>query len=200
MNEAIETIEHVGQTIEIFQDGDNCSPRENDNMCIFHVAHRRYSFGDKNYSSLADITSAERKAVAKGDIVLPLYMYDHSGITIALTPFPCPWDSGQVGFVQVKKSEIIANWGKKNWTKSLQEKAHEVAGMEVKEMDSYLRGEVYLYSINNYEESCGGYIGDITYCIEEAKSAAEYLKTYKEEQARIEAPLPLFPKDTKILS
>jgi hypothetical protein len=130
-------------------------------------------------------------------------MFDHSGITIALTPFSCRWDSGQVGFVQVQKSEIMANWGKKNWTKKLREKALEVAEGEVKEMDSYISGEVYRYDINDGEESCGNYIGDIKYCIEDAKSAAEHLKTYKEEQAekaRIAAPLPLFPEGTAVLT
>lgn len=36
-------------------------------------------------------------------IVLPLYMYDHSGIIIRTYPFDCQWDSGQVGFIYVRR-------------------------------------------------------------------------------------------------
>jgi len=203
MSDAIETIEHVGQTIEIFQDDCDNSPRQYDNICIIHIGHRRYSFGDENYNNFEDIQAAERKAKAKGNIVLPLYMYDHSGITIALTPFSCRWDSGRVGFVEVRKSEMIANWGKKNFTPQLKAKSLEVAEQEVKELDYYIRGEVYLYSINDHEESCGGFIGDIKYCITEAKEMAESLQKQKAddaEKAKIDAPLPLFPDGMAILA
>lgn len=32
-------------------------------------------------------------------VMLPLYLYDHGGITINTTGFHCPWDSGQVGWI-----------------------------------------------------------------------------------------------------
>jgi hypothetical protein len=32
-------------------------------------------------------------------VVLPVYIYDHSGITLNTTGFSCPWDSGQVGWI-----------------------------------------------------------------------------------------------------
>lgn len=207
MSEAIETIEHAGQTIEIFQDDCGFSPRDNDNICIIHIGSTRYSFGDENYTTLEAIEKAEKEAIRNGDIVYPLYHYTHSGITISLDntqyPFNDQWDAGQCGFVQVRRSEMIANWGKKNFTPKIKAKCLEVAQREVKELDSFLRGEVYLFSINDYEESCGGFIGDIKYCIDEAKGAAEHLKEYKEkevEKARIEAPLPLFPVGMAVLN
>ena len=85
MSDAIETFEHAGQSVEISQDDCDYPPRENDNICILHIAHRRYSFGDENYNDSESIHAAERQAVAKGDIVFPLYMLDHSGITISLS-------------------------------------------------------------------------------------------------------------------
>lgn len=36
-------------------------------------------------------------------IILPLYLYDHGGITIKTNPFSCPWDSGQVGWIYAIK-------------------------------------------------------------------------------------------------
>ena len=32
-------------------------------------------------------------------VILSLYLYDHSGITMNTTGFSCPWDSGQVGWI-----------------------------------------------------------------------------------------------------
>jgi len=174
MNEAVETIKYKGHKIEIFNDEDGYSPRENDNMCVFHIAHRNFNFGDKNYNNRESILEAENEAKRIGDIILPLYMYSHSGETISLSPFSCPWDSGQVGFVQVKRKDIIDNFGKKIFTKKLKQKAVEVAEMEVKEMDSYIRGEVYGYKIDKDGDSCWGFIGDMKYCIEEAKSSVDY--------------------------
>lgn len=176
--EAVETIQHNGHTIEIFQDECDCSPRENDNICVFHIAHKRYAFGDKNYNDYDSIKAAENEAVKNGDIVLPLYMYDHSGITISLSPFSCPWDSGQVGFVQIPRAKMLEEFSKKVFTKQLKAKALDIAKAEVEEMDSYLRGEVYGYVIDRNtkdEESCWGFIGDIKYCIDEAKGAVDYV-------------------------
>jgi len=182
MSEAVETIEYLGHTIEIYQDEADFSPREWENICVMHLGHRRYAFGDKNYSSFEEIQAVEREAKAKGDICIPMYMYDHSGIALSLSnasyPFNDRWDAGRCGFMQVQKSEIMANWGKKNWTKKLREKALEVAEGEIKEMNSYLCGEIYRYDIDNGEESCGGFIGDIKYCIEEAEGCVECTVKY----------------------
>ena len=34
-----------------------------------------------------------------GFVFLPLYLFDHSGITMNTSGFSCPWDSGQVGWI-----------------------------------------------------------------------------------------------------
>lgn len=143
MSEIAETIEYKGHTIEIKHDENPWSPRENDNICVIHIGHKRYAFGDKNYNDIESIDKAKREAKRQGDIVLPIYMYDHSGITISLNPFACPWDSGQVGFVQVPRKKIIEEFGKKNFTPKLKKKALKWAVIEVDELDSYLTGEVY---------------------------------------------------------
>lgn len=186
MSDVVEAIKYLGHTIEIFHDEADFSPRENDNICIIHLGHSRYSFGDENYNSLVNIKAAERKAIAKGDICIPLYMYDHSGVSLSLSndgyPFNDRWDAGRCGFVQVRKSEIMANWGKTNWTEKLRKKAFEVAECEIQEMNSYLCGEVYLYDIDDGEERCGGYIGDIKYCIDDAKSCVEATIRYQIKQ------------------
>ena len=163
-----ETKMYKGHKIEIKYDENPESPREWDNICIFHITHSRYSFGDKNYNDRKSIDNAFHEAKRNGDIVLPLYMYEHSGITISLSPFSCPWDSGQVGFVQVPRNKIIEEFGKKIFTKKLKEKALEWAKIETETLDSYIRGDVYGYVIDEDGDSCWGY-----YSIEDAMIEAK---------------------------
>ena len=35
-----------------------------------------------------------------------LYMYQHGGIAVSLSPFGCPWDSGCCGFVQTNSQKL----------------------------------------------------------------------------------------------
>ena len=184
MTDAIETIKYKGHTIEICQDENPFSPREDDNICEFHCSHRRYNLGDEgfNYRDGQDCFDAVAERKRNGDIVLPLYMYDHSGIGISLSntyyPFNCPWDSGQVGFVVISRKAMLDNWGNKIFTKALKAKVLEIAQSEVEEYDQYLRGEVYGYVIDNGDgDSCWGYTGDIKYAIETAKEVIDSYDT-----------------------
>ena len=168
---------YKGHTIEIQYEENPISPREWDNICVFHIAHKNYNFGDENYNDRESIHKAEAEAKRNGDIVLPLYMYDHSGITISLSPFSCPWDSGQVGFVQVPRQKMIEEFGNKIFTSKLKKGALKTAKNEVEEMDRYVRGEVYGYVIDDGDESCWGYYGK-EYAIEEAKGVVDYIVKY----------------------
>jgi len=70
--------------------------------------------------------------------ILPLYLYDHSGITMRTSPFSCQWDSGQVGFIYCTKErcdELGADFSK----------AEDCLRAEVEEYDQYLTGDVYGY-------------------------------------------------------
>ena len=179
MTDAIETIEYKGHIIKIHQDEGDFNPRENDNICEFHCSHRRYNLGDEgfNYQNREDCIEAVKERERNGDIVLPLYLYDHSGITISLSPFQCPWDSGQVGFVVIPRKTMLEEFGGKIFTKALKIKSLEIAQCEVIEYDSYLRGEVYGFVIDDNNEigdSCWGFIGDIKYSIEQAKKEIDH--------------------------
>ena len=89
--DAIETIEYKGLTIKIYQDEDAENPRDWDNFGHMICFHSRYTLGDKHEMTPEDARQLyDRKDV----IALPLYLYDHSGITIRTSPFSCPWDSG----------------------------------------------------------------------------------------------------------
>jgi hypothetical protein len=61
---------------------------------------------------LDDLTIGQCQALLEPYMAwLPLWLYDHSGITMscgAANPFYCPWDSGQVGWIIAEKKKIMA--------------------------------------------------------------------------------------------
>lgn len=99
------------------------------------------------------------EAFDKYYISLPLYLYDHSGITMSTGPFSCPWDSGQVGFIYVSRENAA-----KEWADTTEKQARNYLCGEVEVYDQYLRGEVYGFVIEDLcgEEfdSCWGFFGD----------------------------------------
>jgi hypothetical protein len=44
-------------------------------------------------------------------VILPLYLYDHGGITMKTSPFNDPWDSGQVGWAYAHKDKYREETG-----------------------------------------------------------------------------------------
>ena len=98
--------------------------------------------------------------------MLPLYLLDHSGLSISTSSFGDPWDSGQVGWIYVTREKFLKETGhiKAEWPG----KAIEMLSNEVKTYDQYLTGEVYgftefeLSDGGNWEEtnnSCWGFYG-----------------------------------------
>ena len=39
--------------------------------------------------------------------ILPLYLYDHSGLSMNTSGFSCPWDSGQVGWIYCNNEKAL---------------------------------------------------------------------------------------------
>lgn len=93
-------------------------------------------------------------------IVLPVYLYDHSGITISTSPFSCSWDSGQVGYIFCTKQDARRELNKKSLTSERIERIKEILKSEVGVFDDYLRGDVYKYHVDELGLSCSGFIGD----------------------------------------
>jgi hypothetical protein len=109
--------------------------------------------------------------------MLPLYLYDHSGITMATKPFSCSWDSGCVGFIYATKANIKLAFGKSQFHRHLRKQAFEVLQGEVETYDQYLTGDVWGYRIvdevtDEELDSCWGFYGEA--CCQEA--ADETLK------------------------
>lgn len=122
-----------------------------------------YDEGYINYEET--IETCEKWVEKEGIVVLPLYLYDHGGLTISTSKFYCPWDSGQVGYVYASKDRlkylglenVDAEWITNNLIS------------EVELYDTYLRGNVYWFDIVELDEdgeeidvidSCSGFYGD----------------------------------------
>lgn len=108
--------------------------------------------------------------IAKKYIMLPLYLYDHSGLAMSTESFVgkavhAEWDSGQVGWIYVSKEDALKEFGGDRMTGAVKKKAENLMRGEVEVYDAYLRGECYgfeLYKNGELEDSCWGFIGNLT--------------------------------------
>jgi len=117
------------------------------------------------------------KKVFGSTVVLPLYLMDHSGISMSVGAFGCPWDSGQVGWIfdteQTRKDCGLEGLAP--------EKVSETLTEQVKEYDLYIRGEIYGIVVAKHEdgeineevESCWGFVGH-EYAEEAAKGQLDW--------------------------
>lgn len=176
--EAVKEIQLSDNRIfKMYSDEYRDSPRDWDNLGTMACFHRRYSLGDSHLS----FSSSEFGSWAEMEhyiwreldaaVVLPIYMYDHGGITISTSPFSCPWDSGQIGFIYVTKDKLREVNRVKRVGKAIIEKATAALENEVKIYDQYITGDVYGFKIvsvhtcdknhkhEELEDSCFGFYG-----------------------------------------
>ena len=154
-------MEHTykGYTIDIIHDDCPSNPREDwDNFGTMVCWHSRHNLGDSHdYERPEDFTI---DMADKDHIILPLYLYDHSGITMSTSSFSCKWDSGQVGYIYVSKEKIK----KEGLEDKTVEEIELYLTSEVKTYDNYLQGFVYGYQVINPDgdekNSCWGFFGD----------------------------------------
>ena len=151
MEHLIDVISKGKFKVKVGLDTSPTNPREDDNFSKMICFHGRYELGDKHdirhevYQSWEEMEKAIKKEL-KAAIILPLYLYDHSGITIRTSPFSCRWDSGQIGFVYCTK-EDLKSLGTNRKFGSRAKRAMEIINGEVNEYDHYLTGDVYGYEI-----------------------------------------------------
>ena len=160
------------------------SPRKWEcNIGVIAYRHRRYILGEEEIDDPIDfllnlygieatnmpytnetLKKLMGQASKYGYVLLPVYLFDHSGITISTTPFSCPWDSGQVGFIYTnlkRVQEMGHNW--KKWSEKRREQVREWLKGEIKIFDQYLRGDVYgfIVEVDGEEiDSCWGFYGE----------------------------------------
>lgn len=177
--DAIETVEREsGLVIETYFDESPESPREEwDNLGKMVCFHKRYNLGDSdhdfnsgNYDGWQELAEDIEETQGPLAAILPLYLYDHSGITISTGSFSCPWDSGQAGFIFISQ-ETMKQEG-------IEEKdAEKLLRSEVAVYDDYLTGQVFGYIVKDADgeelDSCWGFYGESD-VMQVARESAEY--------------------------
>ena len=152
--ETVETIHTDKGTLRIHTDDMAESPFEScDTLGTIYHWHKRYNLG---------VEVASMDEVPKG-IRLPVYLYDHSGITIRTGSFGDPWDSGQVGYIVVEHDKACKEYGCKKVTPTIREKILKVLNCEVETFARYLEGQVYGFTLEGpAEEPCPhcGHVGE----------------------------------------
>ena len=181
MENIIEQENYKGCEIKIIYDTYPPNPvEEYDSFGKMVCFHKRYSLGHKHNHSVEGF-QAFLKVNEKNIVVLPLYLYDHSGITMKTTPFSCGWDSGQVGYIYVTREQILKEYGVKKVTSKIREKVEKLLIAEVDTYDKYLTGEVFGFIIEKngeVEDSCYGFYDTPENIITECKSTID---TYDEQ-------------------
>jgi hypothetical protein len=156
--------------------------------------HRRYRLGDSHQfdspeaflrdlagvSDQSDLSMEQlRERAARKAILLPVFLYDHSGLAMNTIGFHCPWDSGQVGYVYVTREAAQKEYAAKRVTKALRSKAEDILRGEIVSCDAYLAGRVYGYIIERDGEevdACWGFFGDYELdCLSEARAFVDQL-------------------------
>lgn len=187
---------------KIVQDTDPSNPRKEwENAGTMACYHSRYSLGDKNGpQELIDAVCAAWNRISAKDreeidyssnpaiyaemfqkynlgIILPLHLYDHSGLSISTGAFSCPWDSGQIGWIFMTYATVRKEY--KHVSKETKKRAESLLRSEVETYNMYLTGDVWGYIVRDNttgeEESCWGYYGH-EYCKEEALAMLKYMK------------------------
>lgn len=181
------------QVLIIEHDNDARSPREDYNIGTIAYKHRSYTLGEKSISDPIDFLvelydssdewlerladkndyrtySNETLALLVemadrfGFVLLPVYLYDHSGRSLSTTPFGCRWDSGQVGYIYASLKDVNdAGHEWKRWSEKRRAKVREWLVDEIAEFNEYINGNVYGFRIMEGDkevDSCWGFYGD----------------------------------------
>lgn len=209
MNDIVFSTSAKNLTFSLIYDQDCASPREDNdgNISHFYVDPRNRSGCVDNLAESTNLLNELAKELKIADyydlsqfdlireiqnadpeqkkiLVEPLYKFEHSGIMYATTPFSCPWDSGQVGFIFSTYKDfkrVGLEWDT--------EKAKEYLKGEVELYNNYIAGECFGFKIEEVS-TCGsctadhseeleavwGYVGDRDQIIK--MIASDYLDPY----------------------
>jgi hypothetical protein len=162
--EALQVIDRKPLRVKLYPDADRINPREDyDHLgTIVYRKGARYLLGDEAWDS--------GTPPPEDSIHLPVYAYIHGGVTVATTPFHCPWDSGQSGFIFAERKKIREWLQVKRITQDVKRRVYDIFKSEIAEWDAYLQGAVYGYVIEDKKgevvDSCWGFYDADTLAME----------------------------------
>lgn len=178
------------------------NPRTWDNVATIHVWWGNYNIGDEKpewshnpCEILSKLYHDISGKCSRGEIariitkinetnlalIFPVYVYEHSGITLGLSDYGDKWDSGLAGYVYITKEKAFSEFSEctdDNW----KEKAKDCINAEIETLRDYVEGNVYWYRLEalshvvqtryydgrvfeydtwvETDESCGGFYGN----------------------------------------
>ena len=143
-------LEYKNQVLEIRYDEFSESPRDmTENIGTMVCSHSGYTLGDvqTELHTFEEYLKSKETSIKDIAVILPLYLYDHSGISMScgerVWPYDDRWDSSSVGFIYVTKEKIRKEWDISRISKDIQIHITEILESEVAEYDQYLTGDVY---------------------------------------------------------
>lgn len=140
----------------ISHDPDCSMPFEGDESVRLVVLHGRYSDPSRGACgrSPAAVEAWVEADSADEWFVLPLWLYDHGSTVYACgdrNPFHCPWDSGRVGIVALRR----ADWGRDG---SIDNVMAERAADICRTYTQWANGDCWGFETDD-GDSCWGFIG-----------------------------------------
>lgn len=173
--DTIDSFTHKGHTVNIaYDEFRDENPFDECNLGTFVAFHKCYKIGttqdaykNENYNSWSEL----EKDIIKNEkpvVILPVFMYDHSGLSFKIGSFQgmlpqghAEFDSGQVGYIFVSREKAVKEYGCKRFSKKQVEIITNVLKGEIEEYTSWVNGYIYWYRIEDdageYIDSCGGY-------------------------------------------
>lgn len=116
-------------------------------------------YGTETASDLTELIALVKRHY-KARVVMPVSMYDHSGVSYYLGTGGCQWDSGTCGLL-VCTEDMLVEWGVPELT---DDEIVEQMRREIAVFSAWASGEVYYFEVidcnGDTEECIGGFIGD----------------------------------------
>lgn len=100
------------------------------------------------------------------DAILPIYIYEHSGIALCTAPFSDIWDSACIGFAAANINDFMKQRISDTPVSRCEamHRAEDCIRNELEAYSDYLAGNCWQYCITdedgNVVDSCSGFIGD----------------------------------------
>lgn len=147
---------HKGKCYKLTVDNDEYveNPRDDyDHADILHTWHDKYTIGgkdDENNQSKPDSPEEYKELTSHFAVFLPVFMMDHSNVSISTTPYSCPWDSGQVGVIGLTQKALK----EESWDEP---RAKAYLKSSVEELNQFMQGRVYRYNLEEFDTTIADY-------------------------------------------
>lgn len=157
-----------GNTLEIVYEDNPTNYLEQDTFVKLFCWHKRYDLGhnhDYKYKHIQNLQKLKWFLIKNENalIIRKVFMYDHGGVSLSLSPFNSLFDSGFIGFIFATE-EDIKDWYKvSKITPTVESDVSNFFKSFLKEYTLYLNGQVYGYIVTDkndeHLDSCFGFYG-----------------------------------------